>query len=162
MGLDNSVQVRINLDKMGFSYLPTKLFNLAEDIYYVDGMSNPFAEEENKVRTLVVDLCYWRKWWGVRNMAVRSFHPFDNDLTYRSLTGNDIDAIIEALNYFDNEDIWENEGDSIWEYSEDGIHSQIEVDIFVLIEFKNLLANDKDLQKLFDEGVAKLVFVDSY
>lgn len=63
-----------------------------------------------------MEIAYWRKCWNVRGAiadAIGGIH--DNGVT--SLSREDVLAIIKELKKF-NKKNWDNDGGSIWEWSE--------------------------------------------
>ena len=95
------------------------------------------------------EVCYWRKCWNVRCIIldVVSNRFFDS---YRILlTVADVDRIAEALGTLNDEN-WEDEGSSIWEFDEmkDNLETQI--------------SNLGVLKRLMQEHELEVYFYDSY
>ena len=68
-----------------------------------------------------IELCYWRKCYGIRNRIIDKLHlPKDGGEYIMDI--EDIYAIIRILKHFVDKDIWENEGESIWDYVEDAMN----------------------------------------
>ncbi len=62
-----------------------------------------------------VDICYWRKWWGLRNNIIRILH-MDDETYERKLTRAEVGKISKLLYYFLTRDVeglnheyWDNE-----------------------------------------------------
>ena len=160
MGLDNGIYIRYNIDNLpepdghvGSNYLsiPYALYqNL--DLIHVE------RDKDNDI-CLCAEVVYWRKWWGVRNQVVNyledKYHTTQPGTFSWSLDTLDCYTIIEILRDFDNEETWENEGRSIWEYKECNIHYQIQEDI---AELKRII----DLLNKKDPRVKEIYFYDSY
>lgn len=100
-----------------------------------------------------VELIYWRKWWGPRN---RVMWNFPSDKCYIPIDEDVCDIIIEALEYFDSKETWEDEDASpIWHYEESNIHEQIQNDILALNALKVFIEEHGD-------DVVECHFYDSY
>jgi hypothetical protein len=63
------------------------------------------------------DICYWRKCWGIRNEIRSILHMSDNEYEHE-VEEDDVPAIVRKLEDFLDEEYWENNADSIWEYDE--------------------------------------------
>lgn len=104
------------------------------------------------------EVVYWRKWWGCRNEVVNYLdHKYntDKDTGRWQLDTEDCREIINILYEFDNPDTWLDYGQSIWDYTDDNIHDQIQGDIQAL---KNIISMiDKK-----DPRLVKVEFYDSY
>lgn len=74
-----------------------------------------FVHFDNYIKP-TIELCYWRKCWGIRGMILQKLHGRDSDHT--DLNVEDIPVIIKILKYFCSEKHWEEEADSIWEYKD--------------------------------------------
>ena len=64
-----------------------------------------------------VDICYWRKCWGLRDTILTKVVYDYGDSRYNLLEG-DIHEIRKILRYFSNRKRWEDEGRSIWAYED--------------------------------------------
>ena len=64
-----------------------------------------------------VEICYWRKCWGIRNEILCLFPETEPNDSCLDLTPEHIRAIRRILRSFMNQNKWEEEGDSIWSYS---------------------------------------------
>ena len=65
-----------------------------------------------------VEICYWRKCWGIRNEVLCLFPEADSNDSCLNLTPEHIRAIRKILRSFMNRKKWEEEANSIWTYSE--------------------------------------------
>ena len=104
------------------------------------------------------EVVYWRKWWGCRNEVVNYLdnkYKTNRDTYHWQLDTEDCHAIINILYEFDNPDTWLNYGQSVWDYTDDNIHDQIQGDIQAL---KNIIA----LMDKKDPRFVKVEFYDSY
>lgn len=72
-----------------------------------------------------VEICYWRKCWGIRNAIIEKLHL--NDGEESKLDIEDIPVIIKILFDFYGQTEWEENADSIWEWDEfkDTLRQQI-------------------------------------
>lgn len=97
MGLDNGVDLHVkNVEDYKKAY---KLFKHEE--WYKPGE---------------VEVCYWRKCWGIRNAILRVVDPtVTNEYEY-PVTLDNIDDIIKAFKHFLHKDTWVYEGDTIWDW----------------------------------------------
>ena len=70
-----------------------------------------------------VEICYWRKCWGIRNEILGLFPGADSNDSCLNLTPEDTRAIRKIIRSFMNKKKWEEEADSIWTYDE--IHPRL-------------------------------------
>lgn len=98
MGLDNGIYVRSNKRKITRDMLPNIIsypFQIADDL----------------------EIAYFRKYWGMRNEIVGSF---DHD-TYNTIyleTPQQVKKLIGIIASWLNEQKWNEEAASIWEYDD--------------------------------------------
>lgn len=67
-----------------------------------------------------LDVCYWRKCWGIRRAILNVLDPQgvrSDEYEFR-VEAEDVPAIKKALKPFFDSIYWEENGDSIWEYEE--------------------------------------------
>lgn len=67
-----------------------------------------------------LDVCYWRKCWGIRRAILNVLDPqgvMSDEYEFR-VEAEDVPAIKKALKPFFDSVYWEENGDSIWEYEE--------------------------------------------
>ena len=104
MGLDNGFYVKSNKRQITREMLPV-------------GIKYPFDTDYNNE----VEILYWRKNWGLRNRLMATFdwyklpveqYKFEIDNPMQVLT------VIEIIASFLDEEKWEDEGNSIWSYTE--------------------------------------------
>jgi hypothetical protein len=89
-------------------------------------VSFPFDNDyDNKL-----DVCYWRKCWGIRNEIKRILHLKDNEYKCK-VEEDDIPAIIRILEKYLDKDYWDDNAESIWIYDEYKPH--------LIQQIKNLL-----------------------
>ena len=107
MGLDNGIILKVNPENISITNKLIKLDKTYDD--------NPNIE-----------ICYWRKCWGVRNAIVNKFH-FKQEGGEHKLDIEDIPVIIKILFSFCGQTEWEEKADSIWEWEEfkDTLRQQI-------------------------------------
>lgn len=65
-----------------------------------------------------LELCYWRKCWGIRQAIAEIIHTDENNLADGVIAQEDIPEIIHSLIEFLDEEYWNLYADSIWEYKE--------------------------------------------
>lgn len=76
-------------------------------------VSLPFdSDRDNEV-----DICYWRKCWGIRSKIKSILHMSDDDYEYE-IEEDDIPALVRMLEEFLDEEYWDQFADSIWSYDE--------------------------------------------
>jgi hypothetical protein len=99
MGLDNGIMLKAPLSVLKENKYPIPITE--RDVYESD-----------------IEICYWRKCWGIRNQIIK--HLGENiDKIYYPLVLNDIEQIINILVPFGlSEEYWDNEAQSIWDYNE--------------------------------------------
>ena len=104
MGLDNGFYVKSNKRTISREMLPNII-------------DYPFDTDYNNE----VEIVYWRKNWGLRNRLMATFdwyklpveqYKFEIDNPMQVLT------VIEIIASFLDEEKWEDEGNSIWSYTE--------------------------------------------
>ena len=104
MGLDNGFYIKSNKRQITREMLPA-------------GIKYPFDTDYNNE----VEILYWRKNWGLRNRIMATFdwyklpveqYKFEIDNPMQVLT------VIEIIASFLDEEKWEDEGNSIWSYTE--------------------------------------------
>lgn len=101
MGLDNGIEIKMSK--------ATEMLSL-DSFYNVPYTGANFLE-----------VCYWRKCWGLRNDIVRYLnnkYNTDQDTLEWKLDVADIKAIIEIVKSWRNKKKWNNESRSIWTYKE--------------------------------------------
>lgn len=65
-----------------------------------------------------VDICYWRKCYGLRDLIFGEL-KLDDSNSYYSLTQDNINTLIDLLIFLvESEESWVNNAESIWEYDE--------------------------------------------
>lgn len=64
-----------------------------------------------------VELVYWRKCWGLREVVMGVLHMTNTDYEKR-VEAEDIPAILRALYPFLSKEYWEENADSIWTFEE--------------------------------------------
>ena len=103
MGLDNGVILRSNHRKITRKMLPEEM------VYPWD---EKFDDQEGGVEIL-----YWRKNWGLRNIVVNTFPAYET-YDYIIETPKQVFELIQIIVSFMNKEKWEEDGDSIWDYDE--------------------------------------------
>ena len=135
MGLDNGLTIRSNKRVITREMLPKEL------VYAFDRDYGSFPE-----------INYHRKDWGLRN-AIVDYLPLYNDSDYEYIieSPHQIFDLIKIIVSFMDKDIWENEGNSIWDYEE--ILPRLQQDIINLAIMAAFMKNNPDIY---------LIFYDSY
>lgn len=128
MGLDNGIILR---DVKSKELVVNKLINL------------------DNLEDTSVEICYWRKCWGIRNAIVEKLHL--NDGEESKLDVEDIPVIIKILFDFYGQTEWEEDADSIWEWDE--FKDTLRQQIFNLVWLYNYMLEHSD---------AEVIFYDSY
>lgn len=95
MGLDNGIQIKRN--------------ELTKRI----GLDERFKDEY----CTDLEVCYWRKCWGLRDEIIHKLGGENDDCEY-ILTLKDVKNILSIVEYFFDKDRWNNEGQSIWTWKE--------------------------------------------
>lgn len=128
MGLDNGIILR--------------------DVNPKELIANKLIALDNLVDTSV-EICYWRKCWGIRNAIVKKLHFNDNEES--KLDVEDIPVIIKILFDFYGQTEWEEDADSIWEWDEfkDTLRQQI-FNLMWLYDY------------MLEHPNAEVIFYDSY
>ena len=135
MGLDSGIIVKSTHRKITREILPP-------EIKYP--FSNDFNEE--------VEILYWRKNWGLRNVIVNYLPRYGNsDWEYIIESPHQIFDLIKIIVSFMDKDFWDKEGDSIWEYDE--ILPRLQQDIINLAIMAAFMKNNPDVY---------LIYYDSY
>lgn len=126
MGLDNGIYVKSNSRAIARDILPI-------------GIEYPFEEDW---RAGQVHICYWRKCWGLRDSIITYFHGRSNESIILDKSSHAID-LIKIITKFLDKEVWEAEGDSIWEYSE--IHNILIRDILNLAFIASFMSRNPDV-----------------
>lgn len=129
MGLDNGIILR---DVNPKELVVNKLINL-----------------DNLLEDTSIEICYWRKCWGIRNAIVEKLHFNDNEES--KLDVEDIPVIIKILFDFYGQTEWEEDADSIWEWDE--FKDTLRRQIFNLMWLYDYMLEHSD---------AEVIFYDSY
>lgn len=124
MGLDNGIILR---DVNSKELVVNKLINL-------DNLGNTSVE-----------ICYWRKCWGIRNAIVEKLHL--NDGEESKLDVEDIPVIIKILFDFYGQTEWEEDADSIWEWDE--FKDTLRQQIFNLVWLYNYVLEHPNVEVIF-------------
>ena len=142
-----------------YQTLPKEIFNIAESVYCETMDYDPEVRGYIKVQPIICcEMVYWRKWWGVRNEVMKCLGMGD-DPSRISLTTQNLKDIIEILKDFRDPYHWSVDGMSVWDYEEDNIQDQIDIDIYTIeILIKMIDSNDE----LFENEIMEVYFYDSY
>lgn len=133
MGLDNGIYIKSNHRKITREILPKEL------IY-------PFERDYSDG----VEILYWRKNWGLRDIIVDNFPIYDEGY-YIIETSQQVFGLIKIIISFMDKEKWEEDGDSIWSYDE--ILPILQRDIINLAITAAFMENNPDIY---------LIFYDSY
>ena len=137
MGLDNGIVVKSDKRKITRDDLPP-------EILY------PFDEDYNDNP----EILYWRKNWGLRDSIVHYLEAIDNKVqegTYLIRTYYEIFDIVDIIFHFLDKKVWDEEGESIWEYEE--VKERLQDDIVNLVLIISFMKENPDIY---------LEFYDSY
>ena len=151
----------------GFNRVPLVLLHNCERSYleYEEVEDEKGIPHCDKTKPFLwLEMIYWRKWWGVRNAVMNNLWDKygDGESGRTILDSEDIEMIIDQLEYFNNAETWaEEEASPIWDYNEDGIQDQIDVDIYVLKELAKFM-RDTEYRELLRTDAIEVYFYDSY
>lgn len=136
MGLDNGIVIR-RIKKENLLKFPNFIKCTA---YNEDTNDNSYC----------VEIAYWRKCWGIRQVIIDTFH-LDADNANYVFDKEDISILIKELIPFLSKEYWEENSDSIWEF-EDYVENMLQI-----------LLNLKWLETYWQENPdIKVEFYDSY
>ena len=99
MGLDNGVVLKTNLE-----------------------VNYPYKEWDWRVDKQEFDICYWRKFWGLRNTVVTEFHQTE-ECADIPLNAEGVGKLRCILEEFLDREFYEQNGDSIWDYEDYLLHN---------------------------------------
>ena len=138
MGLDNGIIARSNRRKITREMLP-------------EGMVYPWDEKFDSPEG-GVEILYWRKNWGLRDIVVNTFPVYeDTGYDYLIETPQQVFELIRIIVPFMSKEKWEEDGDSIWDYDE--ILPILQQNIINLALIASFMKNNPDVY---------LIFYDSY
>ena len=63
-----------------------------------------------------VEIAYWRKCWGIRDVIMDILHGYNQD--YTPIDQEDIQPILRHLYNFCSKEYWDENADSIWEFED--------------------------------------------
>lgn len=127
MGLDNGIFVYSRTRKLSRKDLPF-------------GMTYPFETEDSDEDG--VEICYWRKCWGLRNDIVHCFGSGDKYSTLIEAP-EQVMCLIEIIASWLDEKKWNAEGGSLWSYEQ--IRHTLIVDIVNLGIMYNFMQSNSDI-----------------
>ena len=134
MGLDNGIIVRSNRRKITREMLP-------------EGMVYPW-DEKFDLPDGGVEILYWRKNWGLRDIVVNTFPVYeDTGYDYLVETPQQVFELIRIIVPFMSKEKWEEDGDSIWDYDE--ILPILQQNIINLALIASFMKNNPDVYLLF-------------
>lgn len=136
MGLDNGIIVRSTHRKLTRAMLPEELVYPWDEKFDQEG----------------IEILYWRKNWGLRDIVVNTFPAEDDNSCYYLIeTSQQVLELIRIITSFMDKEKWEEDGDSIWDYDE--ILPILQQNIINLAIIAAFMKNNPDVY---------LVFYDSY
>lgn len=94
-----------------------------------------------------VEICYWRKCWGIRNEILCLFPEAEPNDSCLDLTPEHIRSIRKIIRSFMNRKKWEEEGMSIWTYDE--IRPRLTKQWFALWWLEHYLKKNPDAEACF-------------
>ena len=134
MGLDNGIIARSNHRKITREMLP-------------EGMVYPWDEKFDNPDG-GVEILYWRKNWGLRDIVVDTFPVYeDTGYDYLIETPQQVFELIRIIVPFMSKEKWEEDGDSIWDYDE--ILPILQQNIINLALIASFMKNNPDVYLLF-------------
>lgn len=133
MGLDNGFWVKSNRRQLCKNDLPSGIIYTFDDEYSSD----------ETVKHERIDIIYWRKNWGLRNAIIDYFDGENSSGVYEIDTPEQIDSIVEIIFHFLDRDVWDEEGDSIWDFEH--MKSTLHNDIVNLLLIKEWMKIHKDI-----------------
>lgn len=137
VGLDNGIYVKSNHRKITREMLP-------------EGIVYPWDEKFDSSEG-GVEILYWRKNWGLRNAVLQLFSYEKDKYGHEIETPGQVFELIKIIIHFLDKEIWDDEGDSIWEYDE--IKPVLQQNIINLTTIASFMMNNPDIY---------LEFYDSY
>lgn len=102
MGLDNGIILKLSSKRIPEDFTKTNAWWMSTD--------EDVAKDGN------LDICYWRKCWGIRAAILGVLHVGEG--CEHPVEAEDLPAIRRELVKFLNPTYWEENGDSIWTYEE--------------------------------------------
>lgn len=139
MGLDNGFLVKSDKRKLTRADLPA-------------GIRYPFDEDWDDNG---IEIIYKRKCWGLRNDIMNTFGWLttsdEQQWQFQIDTPDQVLTLIELFARWLNEERWEDEGESIWDY--ENVHERLVMDIVNLALIYGWMENNPDVY---------LEFYDSY
>ena len=97
----------------------------------------------------LVEICYWRKCWGIRNEIVLHLKKCNPDIEYAYKTPLDeLDGICDIINKFTKEYYYNMYARSIWDWDE--MVDKLKLQITRLEWCKELLKEDKIELEFYD------------
>lgn len=133
MGLDNGIMIKAK-----------------KDFVWKSKLGNASVYEYQFMKDDTLEVCYWRKCWGIRNDIIQRLHMVSNECNNEELESADIRAIVRILEFYTDKEYWEKYADSIWEYKEiiETLWSQIYTLVYV--------------ESLVNDGLVEVSFYDSW
>lgn len=133
MGLDNGLLIKKkDGTKIDFSIFPHELDS--ENFYEYNDNS--------------MEVIYYRKCWGPRNEIIgKLMGPFDEEKYEYKVSFENLKEIYKIISHFNNKKVWENDGCSIWEYSE--MRDKLDQDLTILEWLMDYMRAHDDLEVYF-------------
>lgn len=133
MGLDNGIVIKAK-----------------KEFTWKSKLGNSSIYEYQFIKDDTLEVCYWRKCWGIRNDIIHRLHMVSNECNNEELESADIRAIVRILELYTNKEYWEQNADSIWEYKDmiETLWNQIYTLVYV--------------ESLVNDGLVEVSFYDSW
>ena len=80
-----------------------------------DYLKFPYPDTDDLGKTCK-HIAYWRKCWNIRRDIINKLHYKDGE--YSNIDLEDVSALIRLLKPYLNENYWNENDDSIWDYEE--------------------------------------------
>lgn len=112
MGLDNGIILKLKSEKARKFYE-----NFCEETG-LRWLGKKYLNEYETENEIEIEVCYWRKFWGLRNEYLYMNLLKDEDYYYYN-TIEQIKAVYSALKKYTDKNYWyDNENNYIWDYYE--------------------------------------------
>ena len=145
MGLDNGIVLRAKEDISVPSELILTKYNVCGSFNSddINELLDTIPKDEQ------VEICYWRKCWGIRNEIIHYLGKYNlgAEYTYK-IPFDAIDGICDIINKFTKEYYYNMYARSIWDWDE--IVDKLKLQITRLEWCKELLKEDKIELEFYD------------
>ncbi len=145
MGLDNGIVLKAKEDIR----VPNELILTKYDIrgsFNSDDIDEPL---DIILKDEQVEICYWRKCWGMRNEMIHCLEKcnLDTEYTYK-IPLDELDEVCDIINKFTKEKYYNMYARSIWDWDE--MVDRLKLQVARLEWCKELLREDKIELEFYD------------